>query len=164
MYSFRLVFDCSSAHDSAFLVDVLAVQYALTYSHHPEISLNRWVTVLCWVLGMQKKKAMNRNMCWNLNWVLILKSWALVLAVAARGNALVRWSIRVGCTSWRALESERQRLGDVQKLTENNVLFAKDIKREFLMARTHTTGYWECGSSVTTVNMRGYRGLRAAFM
>lgn len=29
---------------------------------------------------------------------------------------------------------ERQRLGDLQKLTEHNVLFAKDIKREFLMA------------------------------
>lgn len=28
----------------------------------------------------------------------------------------------------------RQRLGDLQKLTEHNVLFAKDIKREFLMA------------------------------
>lgn len=53
---------------------------------------------------------------------------------STRGNALARWSISVACIRWRALERETQRLGDLQKLTEHNVLFAKDIKREFLMA------------------------------
>lgn len=49
---------------------------------------------------------------------------------APRGNALVRISIRGD--SRRALE--RERLWDLQKLTEHNVLFAMGIKREFLMA------------------------------